>query len=177
MRYWWVNQNQTYRQEIRGNFMWSRHANARCLEFLDELPVQKFIGEHDGYQVLRDPVTHRREIEYDSHKRRFTITDTLDCKAQHTIRHHWHCAEELQPLLTDKEVSLYTDRHHIRIVAERAPDRVLSFRAGKADEGGWVSRGFGRKEPATTVAWESAIEGTTVFRTYICVEELTDRSP
>lgn len=23
MRYWWVNQNQTYRHEIRGNFMWS----------------------------------------------------------------------------------------------------------------------------------------------------------
>lgn len=23
MRYWWVNQNQTYREEIKGNFMWS----------------------------------------------------------------------------------------------------------------------------------------------------------
>jgi putative restriction endonuclease len=23
MRYWWVNQNQTYRAEIRGGFMWS----------------------------------------------------------------------------------------------------------------------------------------------------------
>lgn len=28
MRYWWVNQNQTYRTEIRGNFMWSPKANA-----------------------------------------------------------------------------------------------------------------------------------------------------
>lgn len=27
MRYWWVNQNQTYRQEIRGNFMWSPKTN------------------------------------------------------------------------------------------------------------------------------------------------------
>ena len=23
MRYWWVNQNQTYRQEIGGGYMWS----------------------------------------------------------------------------------------------------------------------------------------------------------
>jgi hypothetical protein len=23
MRYWWVNQNQTYHAEVRGNFMWS----------------------------------------------------------------------------------------------------------------------------------------------------------
>jgi len=28
MRYWWVNQNQTYRTEVRGNFMWSPKANA-----------------------------------------------------------------------------------------------------------------------------------------------------
>jgi hypothetical protein len=23
MRYWWVNQNQTYKAEVRGSFMWS----------------------------------------------------------------------------------------------------------------------------------------------------------
>jgi hypothetical protein len=28
MRYWWVNQNQTFRQEVRGNFMWSPKTNA-----------------------------------------------------------------------------------------------------------------------------------------------------
>lgn len=28
MRYWWVNQNLTYRHEVRGNFLWSPKANA-----------------------------------------------------------------------------------------------------------------------------------------------------
>jgi putative restriction endonuclease len=28
MRYWWVNQNQTHREEIRGSFMWSPKQNA-----------------------------------------------------------------------------------------------------------------------------------------------------
>jgi len=28
MRYWWVNQNQTHRAEVRGNFMWSPKQNA-----------------------------------------------------------------------------------------------------------------------------------------------------
>jgi putative restriction endonuclease len=27
MRYWWVNQNQTHHEELRGNFMWSPKAN------------------------------------------------------------------------------------------------------------------------------------------------------
>jgi Heparinase II/III-like protein/Heparinase II/III N-terminus len=154
-----------------GNFMWSRHANARCLEFVDELPVQRFVAEHDGYGVLRDPLTHRREIEYDAQQRKFTITDTLECKGPHTVRLHWHCTEQLQPIVTDNEVCLFTDRHRVRLIAQRAPDRVLTFRGGSAEEGGWVSRGFGRKTPTTTVAWESAIHGTTVIRTYICVEE------
>ncbi len=28
MRYWWVNQNQTYRQEIKGGYLWSPKRNA-----------------------------------------------------------------------------------------------------------------------------------------------------
>jgi putative restriction endonuclease len=28
MRYWWVNQNQTYRQEIQGGYLWSPKRNA-----------------------------------------------------------------------------------------------------------------------------------------------------
>jgi hypothetical protein len=28
MQYWWVNQNQTYRAEVRGSFMWSPKQNA-----------------------------------------------------------------------------------------------------------------------------------------------------
>jgi hypothetical protein len=28
MHYWWVNQNQTYRQEVRGGYLWSPKRNA-----------------------------------------------------------------------------------------------------------------------------------------------------
>lgn len=28
MRYWWVNQNQTYEHEIRGGYLWSPKVNA-----------------------------------------------------------------------------------------------------------------------------------------------------
>ena len=28
MRYWWVNQNQTFRQEITGGYLWSPKRNA-----------------------------------------------------------------------------------------------------------------------------------------------------
>jgi hypothetical protein len=154
-----------------GNFMWSRHANTRCLEFIDAPPLQRFAAEHDGYRALHDPVTHRREIEYDATERRFKIVDTLECLGAHTARWHWHCGTLLHPIVTDRDIILHTGRHRIRLHTDRPPTRVLTFRGGSPDEGGWISRGFGRKEPTFTVAWEWAIEGRAVVTTYICVEQ------
>jgi putative restriction endonuclease len=39
MRYWWVNQNQTYRAELRGSFMWSpkQNANGARNQFYDNM--------------------------------------------------------------------------------------------------------------------------------------------
>ena len=123
-----------------------RHASARCIGVRRRAAdQQRFVGEHDGYRALRDPLTHRREITYDASKRTFTIIDTLECKSHHTVRLHWHCSEHVQPIVTDREVC------STRIVTAFAssptspPDRVLTFRGGTAEEGGWVSRGFGRK--------------------------------
>ncbi len=45
-----------------GNFMWTDHARARCIEFDVGAGRQHFVGEHDGYGRLEDPVVHRREI-------------------------------------------------------------------------------------------------------------------
>jgi putative restriction endonuclease len=37
MRYWWVNQNQTYRHEVPGNYLWSpkRKTNGKNNPFYD----------------------------------------------------------------------------------------------------------------------------------------------
>lgn len=39
MRYWWVNQNQTYQKEVRGSFMWSpkRNANGARNQFYENM--------------------------------------------------------------------------------------------------------------------------------------------
>jgi len=41
MRYWWVNQNQTWRDEIRGGYMWSpkRMRNDARNQFYDTMRV------------------------------------------------------------------------------------------------------------------------------------------
>jgi hypothetical protein len=39
VRYWWVNQNQTYRHEISGGYLWSpkRNANKACNPFYESM--------------------------------------------------------------------------------------------------------------------------------------------
>ena len=79
-----------------GNFMWTHHAHARCIEFETGSERQRFIGEHYGYQRLEDPVVHRREIVFDSRRQLFEVTDMIRCEGEHRARRAWHFAEGLR---------------------------------------------------------------------------------
>ena len=55
MRYWWVNQNQTYRQEIDGGYLWSpkRKANQQRNPFYEFMRD----GGKGGFHSIRKPET------------------------------------------------------------------------------------------------------------------------
>lgn len=159
-----------------GNFMWSRHAQARCLKFSNGHGAnghgqQHFVAEHDGYRSLVDPVTHRREIVYDAMTRSFLINDTLACVGAHRVCRHWHFSEALHPSVVEDRLQVRVGRYLVRIVPLDLPAHARLYHGGSAMQGGWVSRGFGCKRPATTVAWYSWIGGTTMLRTRIICEK------
>lgn len=161
-----------------GNFMWSLHAQARCLQFANgpangpanRSIQQQFVAEHDGYRGLADPVTHRREIVYDVSTRSFLISDTLACAGPHRVCRHWHFSEALQPNVVEDELQVRAGRYLVRIVPLDLPAHSRLYHGGSETQGGWVSRAFGCKQPATTVAWYSWIGGTTILRTQIFCE-------
>ena len=61
MRYWWVNQNQTYRAEIRGSFMWSpkQNANGARNQFYENMREVSA-----GHPVRNDPTCVIRAITF-----------------------------------------------------------------------------------------------------------------
>jgi hypothetical protein len=154
-----------------GNFMWSRHAEARCLRFERREGEQRFIGEHDGYRALREPLLHRREIVYDERRCLFTITDKLEGRGEHEVSLPWHFAESCAPEIEGAQASVRTDAHRIRLVPDTTVERVDVYRGGSPTQGGWVSRSFGRKEPTTTLVWNARMKDAMVFRTFIYVEK------
>jgi hypothetical protein len=150
-----------------GNFMWNQHARARCIEFESVGDRQRFVGEHYGYERLEDPVVHRREIMYDARRQTIEVTDLLRCEAAHDARRSWHFPEDCQVDRVGATLKVTSGTTQVVFEPLEELHAVNVYRAGTAEQGGWVSRRFGHKVPATTAHWHSRVTGQTTLRTRI----------
>lgn len=150
-----------------GNFMWTQHAQVRGVEFEAGKQRQRFVGEHDGYARLTDPLIHRREIVLDTGARIIDITDTLQCKAEHSAARCWHFAEDVEVQRMGNALRVTNGPATLMMEPLEELERVEVHRAGTPEQGGWISRSFGHKRPCTTVVWYSRVTGSTELRTRI----------
>lgn len=154
---------------MEGPFLWGRRAVARCLGFEPTSEGGRVSGEHDGYARLSDPLTHRRTLELAGDPAVLTVTDEILARGEHELAVCFHTAETV-------------------LVTARGPrEFALCFGAGTAvlrfDEGlevsqrrgserpiaGWVSRGYHRRSPATTLMGRTTSRGP---RRIVCRLEL-----
>ncbi|MEO8018009.1 MAG: alginate lyase family protein [Pseudomonadota bacterium] len=150
-----------------GNFLWTQHASARCIEFDVSGERQRFVGEQYGYQRLADPVVHRREVAFDARRQLIEITDMLRCDGEHRARRAWHFAEACQVERVGQNLKVIAGLTQLVFEPLEELESVQTHLGGTAEQGGWISRSFGRKQPCTTVHWYSKVSGVTVLRTRI----------
>ena len=156
---------------IGGNFMWLKKARARLVAHVPQASPQRFVGEHDGYARLADPVTHRRELRYDAALRRLTVIDHLDAQAPHTVEIAWHWSEEAQVSCDDAELVLAT---HGPVGARlwcETPGFAPSLHRGEEPPRilGWVSRRFDERQPTTSTVFRGRIDRPTTITTQIAL--------
>ncbi|MBN2732035.1 MAG: alginate lyase family protein [Balneolaceae bacterium] len=142
-----------------GNFMWVQHAKACCeyWESNDEKDI--FIGFHDGYQRLNDPVLHRRTLTFDKTKRQLEIVDAIQCHSQHIVERYWHFSEKCTVTVSsDGAIHAENSDQFIEI---RPTDKVEAkvFHSDEEKPAGWISRRFDKKIPSTTIVWCNEITG------------------
>ncbi|MGH8543280.1 MAG: heparinase II/III family protein, partial [Gammaproteobacteria bacterium] len=146
-----------------GPFLWGSRARARCIGWEPRIQGGKVIGEHDGYSRLEDPVLHRRTLELDERSRILSIRDDIVANGTHEITAYFHLAENA--LLAAEGPNRYRIAVGGGTVTLEVDARFAVDILAGSDEpiGGWVSRGYHRKVPSTTVIARGRCHGSTSF--------------
>lgn len=154
---------------IGGNFMWLDKANAACEQWLSDDGYDFFVGRHDGYMRLADPVLHRRLIRFDKARRMLTVVDEISCQAAHEVELFWHFAPACSVALAGMQAS--ASRGAYRLVMDFSGDQstVDLVQGDEAAPLGWYSEKFDSKVPCTVIRRHARIEDSAKFYSTISI--------
>jgi Heparinase II/III-like protein/Heparinase II/III N-terminus len=100
-------------------------------------------ASHDGYRRLPQPVTHRRRIVFDKRRRAWSIHDFVDGTGTHLAELFFHPA-----------VAFDVELGGVRLVGPRADLWLFGpSQTEMRQQPGWISRGYGYREPATVLVF------------------------
>jgi hypothetical protein len=132
-----------------GLFWLHADANPRCLAWESGAGVDRFVGEHDGYARLAEPVIHRREFRLDKRARRLAITDWLQGHGRHALDWNFTLAPGVVPRPVGEgqwEVAVGKTRAVLRLAGMRSDQDHRLAHAVVAET--FVSPRYGVKAPA-----------------------------
>jgi hypothetical protein len=156
---------------MAGPFMWSEKAEARCLQWAPSDVGGVVSGEHTGYGRLRDPVTHRRTLELDGPGRRLIVRDDIVARGHHEVDIYFHLAEHFR-IVRSASNRIEIDAGSADVAIELDPRLSVRMLTGSEDPaGGWVSRGYHRKTPSTTLVGHGTSSGDLTLISRILVGE------
>lgn len=154
---------------IGGNFMWLDKAEAICEQWETGKENDRFVGSHDGYKRLPDPVVHRREILFNKLARRITINDTLSCSRSHHVQLFWHFSEQCDVYVQNGAIVAKNGKQSIKLLMPNQNTKMNLARGEENPPLGWVSRSFDRKKPTTTAVISYQIQESQMIKTeFIC---------
>jgi hypothetical protein len=148
---------------MRGPFLWGTRARAMCVAWEPKAQGGRVVGEHNGYTRLADPVVHRRTLVLDAEQRVLTIRDDIAAGRSHEVVVYFHLAEDA--VLSAEQ----SNRYRIgvaggTVVLEIDARLTVKILNGSEDPiGGWVSRGYHRKVPSTTLVASGYSQGSSSF--------------
>jgi uncharacterized heparinase superfamily protein len=134
-------------------------ARPKDVQWLSNPRHDVLVATHDGYRRLPQPLEHTRRIVFDKARRWWRIDDTLAGNGEHLAEVFFHPAVPID--VEDDAVRL------------RAPDGdVWLFPPDEAvfrQEDGWISGGYGLREPATVLVYARHFNAPVTLRTDLVV--------
>jgi hypothetical protein len=137
--------------QMLGSFMWGQRAQARCTQWQPTADGGTVVGEHDGYMKLPGSVIHRRALNLIGPQRQLVVRDELIGKGEHKAALFLHFSEAcVLRKVSDHCFSAESGEEQIIIEFDHRFE-VKSLKESYEPIFGWVSRGYHRKSPATTL--------------------------
>jgi uncharacterized heparinase superfamily protein len=135
-----------------GRWLWliENDAHPFRVRWSSDSERDEFFGSHDGYRRLADGVIHTRHIVFDKQQLTWRIEDELKGTGAHLVQLFFHPGVPFE-VEDDGAVRLRAPRGDVWLFP---PKRAL-FR----QQEGWISRGYGLREPATVLVY--AVNGKT----------------
>jgi uncharacterized heparinase superfamily protein len=128
-----------------GRWLWLIENDARPVDvrWRSTAECDEFVGSHTGYRRLVEPITHTRRITFDKTRRIWRVEDAIEGAGVHLVELFFHPG-----------VAFEIDGGAIRLQAPRGdvillppPETALS------QQPGWISRGYGLREPARVLVY------------------------
>jgi uncharacterized heparinase superfamily protein len=152
--------------EMAGRFLWSAKATARLLRFDDSSGAITIEAEHDGYERLPEPVTHRRTVHFWHTNGHLSIDDNFRCCGRHDIELFFHMHEDAA-ILSVHNGAVEVGWRQYRVLFS-SPDHDACWEIFSGSDNpklGWRSRHFNRKQPISTLRIRKTIHGSSTMRT------------
>ncbi len=134
-----------------GPFAWSSIPNARAESWLNGQTFDFFVGSHDGYCRLPDPVVHRRSVLHVKGGFWF-VRDVAEGQGSHLLECFWHFAPELE-VREERSIILANTADTDKITGRACMALLVVSSSAWTTEitEGFVSRAYGSKQVAPVV--------------------------
>jgi asparagine synthase (glutamine-hydrolysing) len=140
-------------------FTWTNWSHGKVLRHAENF----WQGEHDGYNRLADPVTHKRTV-LSLGEDRWLVVDHLSAEKQHQYSLHWLLNDfpfEQQANSLLLSVDSWKCKTHFGILHGNGNFSLV--RADPKSTRGWRSRYYGEREPAISAMLETEHASATFW--------------
>ncbi len=130
-------------------FVMGNEARPRVVAWESNSEFDLIVAEHDGYQRLTQPVTHRRAVRFDKKNRLWLIEDDFTGAGTHELVTRFHFDAGLEVANYDRTAALALDRKTgaqllvLPLDQERQPRFEEQF----------TSRDYGEKQASVSACW------------------------
>jgi len=129
-------------------------------------------GEHSGYQRLKHPVQHRRQIYFDKNEHFWLVKDVLSGEGFHRFELFFHFSLLKVAFLQDDSLVAVAQGHRGKLAVIPLP--VPARQTGLVTEGlqakitsGWISYRYGVKEEAPVLCYSKETKTPATFLTLL----------